>query len=145
MFMDNQWFDSSVFDTYLLHGIIGLLIFLAAIGLIILIITTCCWCIYSISFCFCCFHRRRHSSYRINDSRSRRVQPAKKKSVLKRQPSDVVRFSQLYESCPHLSNNHAMIKSSNKYSESSCTTINTIIHPTTPPTGSIRSLRESGR
>lgn len=144
MFMDSQWFDSSVFDTYLLYGILGLLILLAAIGLIILIITTCCWCIYSISFCFCCFHRRghRHLSYQINHPRTRRNQPSKKKSTrLKRQSSDVVRFSQLYQSCPHLIPNQPM----NKYSDSSCTTINTIIHPTTSPTGSIRSLRESGR
>lgn len=149
MFMENQWFDSSVLDTYLLYGILGLLIFLAGIGLIILIITTCCWCIYSLSFCFCCFHRRRrHVSYQINQTRAGRTQPSKKKSAfLKRQPSDVVRFSQLHETCPHLIPNHhhqGMIKSSNKYSDSSCTTINTIIHPTTPPIGSVRSLRESG-
>lgn len=134
--MDNQWFDSTMFDTYLLYGIIGLLIFLAAIGLIILIITTCCWCVYSISFCCCCcFHRHRHVSYQINNQRS-----SQKKSshFLKRQPSDVVRFSQLYESCPHLLNNQAM----NKYSDSSCTTINTIIHPISP-TSSIQSLKES--
>ena len=135
--MDNQWFDSTMFDTYLLYGIIGLLIFLAAIGLIILIITTCCWCIYSISFCCCCcFHRHRHLSYQINNERT----PQKKSNFLKRQPSDVVRFSQLYESCPHLIKNQAMIKSSNKYSDSSCTTINTIIQPISP-TSSIRSVK----
>lgn len=121
--MDIQWLDSSMFDTYLLYGIVGLLIFLAAIGLIILIITTCCWCIYSISFC-CCF--RRHLSYQLNNHQSSK----KKTNFLKRQPSDVVRFSQLYESCPH----QGMIKSF----DSSCTTINTI---TTSPQGSIRSVK----
>jgi hypothetical protein len=146
---DNRLFDfstdTSLFDTYVLYGIIGLLIFIASIGLIVLLVTSCCWCFYSISFCFCCYHRQRHLSYKIN-RRFLRQNEKKKISCLKRQSSDITNFSQLYDSCPHLINNKAMLKTgiNNQNLDTSCTTINTLVNPITP-CGSIRSLRESGK
>jgi hypothetical protein len=147
--IDNRFFDfstdTSLFDTYVLYGIVGLLIFIASIGLIILIVTSCCWCFYSLSFCFCCYHRHRHLSYKINQ-RFQGENHRAKISCLKRQPSDITNFSQLYDSCPHLINNKAMLTPgiNNHNMDTSCTTINTSSHPTTPP-GSIRSLKDSGK
>jgi hypothetical protein len=144
---DNQSFysltDSSLFDTYLLYGIVGLLVFITLIGLVILFITSCCWCFYSLSFCFCCYHRHRNLSYKLNERF--RKQKNTKINFIKRRGSDITDFSQLYDSCPHLINNKAVLKTgiNNRNLDTSCTTINTIVTPVSPR-GSIRSFIESG-
>lgn len=122
--------DSSLFDTYILYGIIGLLILITLTGLIIFLVTSCCWCCYSISFCFCCHQRQRHLSYKLNQ-RFKKQENTKKNSFVKRSSKDITDFSQLYDSCPHLINNKAVLKTgiNNQNLESSCTTINTLVSP----------------
>jgi len=146
---DNQLFyssiDSSLFDTYLLYGIIGLLIFLGLIGLIVLFITTCCWCFKSLSFCFCCNHRQRHLSYKLN-KKLKQQENTKKIAFIKRRSSDITDFSQLYDSCPHLINNKAILKTgiNKKKFDTSSTTMNTVVTPLSSGR-SLRSLIQSGK
>jgi hypothetical protein len=137
--------DTSLFDTYLLYGIIGLLVFIALIGLIVLLVTLCYWCCYSISFCCCCYPRPRHLSYQLNE-KYQKEQSTKKPTFLKRQTSDITDFSQLYDSCPHLINNKAMLKTgiNKKKFDTSSTTMNTVITPLSSGR-SLRSLIQSSK
>lgn len=147
--MDEQFFfsptSSSFFDTYLVYGIIGLLIFIAIIGLIILLSTSCCccYCCLSPTSCyFCCYHNHRHSSYKLRQ-RSKNLGrlsngDSKKFAFIRRRPSDVADFSQLYDSCPHLINSKATTTM-----DTSCTTINTLVSPVSP-CSSFRSFNGSG-
>jgi hypothetical protein len=127
--------SSSLFDTYLIYGIIGLLLFIALIGLIVLLTTSCCcfYCYFSTPSC--CYHRR-HSSYKLSkiSKQQERNQRTKKTIFIRRYPSDVTDFSQLYDSHPHLMNNKAMIQTgiNNQNKDTSCTTINTLITPISP-------------
>ena len=127
---------SSLFDTYLIYGIVGLLLCVALIGLIVLLATSCCCCCCSSSIS-CCFHRR-HSSYKLRreSNRSRKVAPQEKSkpAYVRRHPSDVADFSQLYESCPHLINSKAMNTKPAlpMHLETSCTTIDTLVSPISP-------------
>lgn len=135
---------SSLFDTYLVYGIIGLLLAIAFVGVIVLLATACCCSnCYSSARAFCCLncyrHSLRHSTYRLSQEsnhQKRVVQRDKTKlACIKRNTSDVANFSQLYESCPHLINNKAMTtkpQNTNSNMESSCTTIDTIISPISP-------------
>jgi hypothetical protein len=147
--MDNQFFfsstTSSLFDTYLIYGIVGLLIFIALIGLVVLLATSCCCCYCCLSptsRCFCCYHHRRHSSYKLSQrSKQSRIlgnSNSKTAAFVRRQPSDVADFSQLYDSCPHLINSKAMTNM-----ETSCTTIDTLVTPISA-CSSFRSFIESG-
>ena len=130
---------SSLFDTYLIYGIVALLLCVALIGLIVLLATSCCCCGCDSPSISCCFHRRRrHSSYKLRGGSkgSRKVAPHEKSKLaaVRRHPSDVADFSQLYESCPHLINSKAM---SSKpplpvHLETSCTTIDTLVSPISP-------------
>ncbi|CAF1116095.1 unnamed protein product [Rotaria sp. Silwood1] len=133
--------ESSLLDTYLLYGIIGLLIFIAFIGLIVLLTTSCC-CFYSISSCYCSYPCRRHSSYKLNE-RFQKQENTKKNTFIKRHSSDITDFSHLYESYPHLINSKTMLttKINNKNSDTSCTTIDTLINPISP-CSSFRSLNQ---
>lgn len=137
--------NSSLFDTYLLYGIIGLLILVTSIGLIILLITACCWCCYSLSFCFCCYKRQRHLSYKLN-KRFQRQENRKKSTYIKRRSNDLTNFSQLYDSCPHLINNKAVLRTgiNNPNLDVSSTTINTLLSPILS-NDSFPSIIESGK
>ena len=146
--MDDRFIFSStsysLFDTYLVYGIISLLTMIAFVGLIILLATSCCCsvCCYSRSnFCYlpCFHHHSRHSSYRLRQN----TKPVRKLSnhdrttlaYVKRHASDVANFSHLYESCPHLVNSKAMnakLASNVPNMETSCTTIDTLISPLSP-------------
>jgi hypothetical protein len=146
--INNQLFYSltepSLFDTYLLYGIIGLLIFIALVGLVVLVITSCC-CFYSIPWCSCCcYHRQRHSSYKLNEN-SKEQQDMKKILFIKRHSSDITDFSQLYNSNPHLINSKSMITTgiTNRNLDASCTTLNSLFTPISP-CSSFRSFIESG-
>lgn len=148
--MDEQDFfstSSALFDTYLIYGIIGLLLLIAMIGLIILLATSCC-------FCYCCFcprscciwhHHRRHSSYKLRQKAElvggTDNNDSKKIVFIRRHPSDVADFSQLYDSCPHLINSKVMTTSTNM--DTSCTTIDTLISPISP-CSSFRSFAGQG-
>jgi hypothetical protein len=141
---DDQLVYSSLVDTYLVYGIIGLLILIALIGLIILLTTSYC-CMYCYfhpsSSYFCCYHRHRHSSYKLNKKREEQ-ENTKKISFIKRHSSDITNFSQLYNSSPYLINNNALITTgvNNKNLNTSCTTINTLVTPIPP----CSSFTESG-
>ena len=149
--MDNQFFfsstTSSLFDTYLIYGIIGLLIFIAIIGLIILLATSCCCCCLSpASCCFCCCRHHRHSSYKLRE-RSKQSEAlgnndSKTIAFIRRHPSDVADFSQLYDSCPHLINSKVMTTTGVNM-ETSCTTIDTLVSPIST-CSSFRSFMDSG-
>lgn len=151
--MNEPWFvastSSSFFDTYLVYGIIGLLVLIAIVGLIILLSTSCCCCHCCVSPSACassCFSTRRHSSYRLRQ-RSKHLADAtradsKKTGFIRRHPSDVADFSQLYDSCPHLINSRAMAPPGTNM-DTSCTTIDTIVSPVSP-CSSFRSLVGSG-
>ena len=142
--------SSSLFDTYLVYGIIGLLIVIAIIGLVVLLATSCCCCGYcclssrSCSLRCCC--NRRHSSYKINKkskhSDGSKAENSKRLTFIRRHSSDMADFSQLYDSCPHLINSKAM-PSKTTNMETSCTTIDTIVSPISP-CSSFRSLVQSG-
>ncbi|CAF2214316.1 unnamed protein product [Rotaria magnacalcarata] len=136
--MDEQYVfstSSALFDTYLIYGIIGLLLFTAIIGLIILLATSCCCCcLCPKSCCLCYHHHRRHSSYKLR-KRSKDLEgsingDSKKNAFIRRHPSDVADFSQLYDSCPHLINSKVMTTST--HMDTSCTTIDTLISPISP-------------
>jgi hypothetical protein len=151
--MDEQYLfsstTSSFFDTYLVYVIVGLLIFIAIIGLIILLSTSCCCCYCCLSptsFCFCCRHNRRHSSYKLRQKCSHAGKSgsddSKKLAFIRRHPSDVADFSLLYDSCPHLINSKAMSNTSTNM-DTSCTTIDTLVSPVSQ-CSSFRSFIESG-
>jgi len=151
--MDEQFFfpsiSSSLFDTYLVYGIIGLLILIAIIGLFVLLATSCCCCYCCLSptsCCLCCYHNRRHSSYKLSQkskhSKGSENENSKRNAFIRRHTSDVADFSQLYDSCPHLINSKAMITTGMNM-ETSCTTIDTFISPVSP-CSSFRSCIESG-
>ena len=139
--MDDQFFfstSSSLFDTYLVYGIIGLLIFIAVLGLIVLLATSCCCCYCCSSSrlcCFCCNYNRRHSSYKLRQqskySDGLGNGDSKTAAFLRRHPSDVADFSHLYDSCPHLINSKAMTTMSSNM-DTSCTTIDTLVSPISP-------------
>jgi hypothetical protein len=141
--------SSSLFDTYLVYGIIGLLIFIAIIGVIVLLATSC-WCCYCClsptSCCLCCYSNRRHSSYKLRQrskhSGESQNNDSKKISFIRRHPSDVADFSQLYDSCPHLINSKAMT-STGANMDTSCTTIDTLVSPISA-CSSFRSFAGSG-
>jgi len=137
--------DSSLFDTYLFYGIIGLVIFITLIALIAFFITSCCWCFYSISFNFCCYKRNRQLSYKLNEKFQKQENP-KKINFIKRRSNDITDFSQLYDSCPHLINDKAVLKTgiNNQNLDTSSTTINTLVPPTSPRS-SLRSFIQSGK
>ncbi|CAF3149036.1 unnamed protein product [Rotaria sp. Silwood2] len=138
--MDEQFIfstSSALFDTYLVYGIIGLLLFIAIIGLIILLATSCCCCYCCLppkSCCLCYHHSRRHSSYKLRQKLKHPDESvngdSKKIAFIRRHPSDVADFSQLYDSCPHLINSKAMTTSTNM--DTSCTTIDTLVSPISP-------------
>ncbi|CAF3642682.1 unnamed protein product [Rotaria sp. Silwood1] len=150
--MDEQFIfstSSALFDTYLVYGIIGLLLFIALIGLVILLATSCCCCYCCLSprsCCLCYHHRRRHSSYKLrqrpNHPSGSSNDDSKKIAFIRRHPSDVADFSQLYDSCPHLINSKAMTTTSTNM-DTSCTTIDTLVSPISP-CSSFRSFIESG-
>jgi len=149
--MNEQFFfppiSSSLFDTYLVYGIIGLLIIIAIIGLFVLLTTSCCYCCLSpTSSCLCCYHNRRHSSYKLSQkskhSEGSENKDSKRKAFIRRHGSDVADFSQLYDSCPHLINSKVMTTPCMNM-ETSCTTIDTLISPVSP-CSSFRSFIESG-
>lgn len=149
--MNKQFFlptislSSSLFDTYLVYGIIGLLILIALIGLFVLLATSCCCCYCCLSPTSCCYHhRRRHSSYHLSNKSKRVENNEPKRSVfIRRFPSDVADFSQLYDSYPHLINNKATVASTTPNLNASCTTIDTIVSPISP-CSSFRSNIEPG-
>ena len=147
--MDKQFFfpstsSSSLFDTYLVYGIIGLLILIALIGLLVLLATSCCCCYCCLSPTSCCYHRRRHSSYQLAEKSKRLDNNEPKRSVfIRRFPSDAADFSQLYDSYPHLINNKATAASTTPNLNASCTTIDTMISPISP-CSSFRSNIEPG-
>jgi hypothetical protein len=149
--MDEPFFfssisSSSLFDTYLVYGIIGLLIFIAIIGLIVLLATSfcCCYCCFApSSCCLCCYSNRRHSSYKLRQNVDRLGNnDSKKISFIRRQTSDVADFSQLYDSCPHLINSKAMTPTGTNM-DTSCTTIDTLVSPISA-CSSFRSFVGSG-
>ncbi|CAF1192249.1 unnamed protein product [Rotaria sordida] len=150
--MDEQFIfstSSALFDTYLVYGIIGLLLFIAIIGLIILLATSCCCCYCCLcpkSCCLCYHHNRRHSSYKLRQQLKHKDGSnngdSKKITFIRRHPSDVADFSQLYDSCPHLINSKAMT-TSNTNMDTSCTTIDTFVSPISP-CSSFRSFVGSG-
>ncbi|UJR30081.1 hypothetical protein I4U23_017623 [Adineta vaga] len=137
---------SSLFDTYLIYGIVGLLTLIAILGLVILLCTSC-YCCFSLSPCsFCCLRNHRHSSYKLR-RRSEHLNKtgrndSKKIGFIRRHPSDVADFSQLYDSCPHLINSKAVAPTGPNM-ETSCTTIDTIVNPVSP-CSSFRSFLGSG-
>jgi hypothetical protein len=154
--MDEQIFfptiSSSLFDTYLVYGIIGLLILIAIIGLLVLLATSCCCCYCCLSptsWCLCCYHSRRHSSYRLSQkskhSEKSENNDSKRNAFIRRCPSDVADFAQLYESCPHLINSKTTTTTTptSTNMNTSCTTIDTIVNPISP-CSSFRSFIESG-
>ena len=139
---------SSLFDTYLIYGILVLLIAIALIGLIVLLATSCCCCYCYSSFlscCFSCYQNHRHSSYKLRQKTKQSLRLSENETstiaFVKRRPSDVASFAQLYDSCPHLINNKAMTKT-HVNMDASCTTINTLISPLSP-CSSFRSFVES--
>lgn len=149
--MNEQFFfpqiSSSLFDTHLVYGIIGLLIIIAIIGLLVLVTTSCCCCCFSpTSRCLCCYHNRRHSSYKLSQkskhSGGSGNKDSKRKAFIRRHGSDVADFSQLYDSSPHLINSKAMTTTGMNM-ETSCTTIDTLISPVSP-CSSFRSFTQSG-
>lgn len=152
--MNEQFFfpsiSSSLFDTYLVYGIIGLLILIAIIGLFVLLTASCCCCCYccvSPTSCnLCCYSNRRHSSYKLTQkfAHSDKLgnENSKRNAYIRRQTSDVADFSQLYDSCPHLINSKAMPTTSINM-DTSCTTIDTFVSPVSP-CSSFRSIIESG-
>ncbi len=155
--MDEQFLfpsiSSSLFDTYLVYAIIGLLILIAIIGLFVLLATSCCCCYCCLSptsCCLCCYHNRRHSSYKLSQkskhSKGSENENSKRNAFIRRHTSDVADFSQLYDSCPHLINNKVMLKTgiNQKNLDTSCTTINTLVTPISP-CRSLRSFIESGK
>lgn len=135
--MDKQFFfptilSSTLFDTYLVYGIIGLLILIALIGLFVLLSTSCCCCYCCLSPTSCCHHNRRYSSYRLTEKSKQFESNDPKRGVfLRRFPSDAADFSQLYDSYPHLINNKATTAPPPNLN-ASCTTINTIVSPISP-------------
>ncbi|UJR16405.1 hypothetical protein I4U23_003308 [Adineta vaga] len=100
--------DFSLFDTYLVYALIGTLIFIAFIGVLVLLAVSYC-CLYSY---FCCYRRHRHSSYRLNDKVHHERDNRENKSCL-----------QLYETYPYLVNQYPL---KNHNINTSYTTINTI-------------------
>jgi len=141
--------SSSLFDTYLVYGIIGLLILIAIIGLFVLLTASCCCCYCCLSptsFCFRCRHNRRHSSYKLRQKCKHAGKSgsddSKKLAFIRRHPSDVADFSQLYDSCPHLINSKATSNTSTNM-DTSCTTIDTLVSPVSQ-CSSFRSFIESG-
>ena len=137
--MDKQIFfptilSSSLFDTYLVYGIIGLLILIALVGLFVLLSTSCCCCYCCLSPKSCCYHNRRYSSYRLTEKSKQFESNDPKRGVfLRRFPSDVADFSKLYDSYPHLINNKATTATTTTPNlNASCTTINTIVSPISP-------------
>ncbi|CAF1641144.1 unnamed protein product [Adineta ricciae] len=141
--------SSSFFDTYLVYGIVGLIILIAVLGLVILLCTSCCCCyccLSSASRSCCCLQNRRHSSYKLRERAKRLTQStngdSKKIGFIRRHPSDIADFSQLYDSCPHLVNSKAMTPTGANM-ETSCTTIDTIVNPVSP-CSSFRSFVGSG-
>ncbi len=149
--MDEQFFfpsiSSSLFDTYLVYGIIGLLILIAIIGLFVLLATSCCCCYCCLSprsCSLCCHHKRRYSSYKLSQkSKESGKDNLKRNAFIRRHPSDVADFSRLYDSCPHLINSKAMTTTPNTNMDSSCTTIDTLVSPVSP-CSSFRSFIQSG-
>ena len=143
--------SSSLFDTYLVYGIIGLLLLIAIVGLFILLATSCCccYCCLSPTSCYlCCYHNRRHSSYQLTkkSKRSGKLEnnDLKPNAYIRRRPSDITAFSQLYDSCPHLINSKAtMTATPNVNMNTSCTTIDTLVSPISP-CSSFRSFIQSG-
>jgi hypothetical protein len=141
--------SSSLFDTYLVYGIIGLLILIAIIGLLVLLATSCCCCYCCVSptsCCLSCYHSRRHSSYRLSQKSKHlgksETNDSKRNVFIRRCPSDVADFAQLYDSCPHLINSKATTNTSTNMN-TSCTTIDTFVSPISP-CSSFRSFIESG-
>lgn len=136
--------ESSLLDTYLLYGMIGLLLSTALIGLIILLTTSCCY-VYSLSSCcYCACPCRRHSSYKLNKI-WQKEENRKKNVFIKRQTSDITDFSHLYESYPHLirSKTASTTNINNKNFVQSCTTLDTLVNPISP-CSSFRSLNKPG-
>lgn len=136
--------SSTLFDTYLVYGIIGLLILIALVGLFVLLATSCCCCyccLSSIACCFRCYPNRRRLSYQLNDKNFIKSDQ-NRLTFIRRHSSDMADFSQLYDSCPHLINSKVMThKTANM--DVSCTTIDTVISPISP-CSSFRSVAHSG-
>ena len=110
----------TLFDTYLIYLIIGLILFVALIGLLVLLSTSCCcfYCFfYSASTCLCCcyHHRRQYSLNRVGKQQAEPIKGRTIRRALRRRASDLTDFSQLYDSCPHLINSKAMLSNSKSF------------------------------
>ena len=139
--------ENNLMDVYFVYGIIGLLVFVALLGLFVLIMTSCCWCCCkSIS---CCCRPNRRSSYGLNRktrlAKDQHVERKKTTNIFRRYPSDITDLSQLYESCPHLINNKAtnQLDTTGRHSDTSFSTIHTVISPI-PSADLLNSFIETG-
>ena len=122
----NSLTKTSLFETYLLCGIVGLLIFIACISLIVFL-TTSCYCFYSISSYLGFHHCHRYSSYELNEN-IKKQENIKKSAFTTGYSNDISTFTELYDSYPNLINSKTAFEKeiNNKNIDTTYTTINTI-------------------